>query len=44
MKKRYTLTFDDYVNTNSYTTTISSEFEVQFTQTTTNDKLENNGN
>ena len=40
MKKSYTLTFDEYMNSNSYTSTLSTNPIIEFTQTTTNDKYE----
>lgn len=38
---RYTITLEDYQTTMEYTT-LSSNPNIQFTQTSTNDKLENN--
>jgi len=38
------ITLQDYNNLGLYTTTLSTNPNIQFTQTTTNDKLENNGN
>ena len=38
------ITLQDYNNLGLYITTISTTPNIQFTQTTTNDKLENNGN
>jgi hypothetical protein len=43
MKKTYTISLEDYQRTSSYTS-LSSNPNIQFTQTTTNDKLENDGN
>jgi hypothetical protein len=47
MNNIYKMTLDEYVKDlidKSYTTTFSSNPNIQFTQTTTNDKLENDGN
>jgi len=38
------ISLKEYVNSNLYTSTIVGNPHIQFTQTTTNDKLENNGN